>query len=194
MYIEDHPYCFNLGGSSRNIQKMIDERIPFHVSLEEVPERIPFFIFDSFPIPENIRGIVVQSLPCHFGGYRYDFVCPICMANYRKMYLTPHMEFICRNCHRLSYRSKSLNKPDRLTYRKKKIHRQYGINPSKDFISKKDRPSGMHRKTFGKFLHKKAAINERICWEEYVEELKMLQLYNQAYPQHAVSLSSFRWR
>ena len=110
------------------------------------------------------------------------------MGNYRKMYLTPHMEFIFINCHRLSYRSKSLNKQDRLTYRKKKIYRQYGIPPSTD------RPSGMHRKTFRKFLRKKAVINEKICWEEYLEELKMLHLHNQAYPQHAVSLSSFRWR
>ncbi|MGL4348503.1 MAG: hypothetical protein ACRCSV_03500 [Chlamydiales bacterium] len=111
------------------------------MSLEEFPERIPFFIFDSFPIPENIRGIAVQSLPCHFGGYR-----PICMANYRKMYLTPYMEFICRNCHRLSYLSKSLNKTDRLTYTKKKIYRQYGINPSRDFISKKRQTIGNAQK------------------------------------------------
>lgn len=187
MYLENHPYCFRLGGSSRNIQKMIDERIPFRVSLKNIPERIPFCIYDSFPIPENMRGIVVQSLPCHFGGHRYEFVCPICRGKYRKMYLAPHMEFICRKCHRLSYRSKSLNKKDRLHYRKKKIYRQYGIPPSTD------RPSGMHRKTFRKFLHKKAAVNERICWEEYLEELKMLHLHNQAYPQYAINPSSFKW-
>lgn len=181
MYIEDHPYCFRLGGSSRNIQKMIDERIPFHVPIKNSSKKITFFIFDTFQIPENIRGVVVQPIPCHFGGYRYDFVCPFCMGKYRKMYLAPCIEFVCRNCHRLSYQSKSLNKKDRLHYRKNKIYRQYGIHPSKDILSKKDRPSGMHRKTFGKFLRKKAVINERIFWQECLEEARILQLHKQAY-------------
>lgn len=188
MYIEDHPYCFRLGGSSGKIQKMIDERTPFHVSLKEIAERIPFFIYENFPIPQESRGVVVQKLPCHLGGYRYDFVCPICKRKYRKMYLAPHMEFICRNCHRLSYLSKSLNKKDRLHFRKKKIYRQYGIPPSTD------RPSGMHRKTFRKFLHKKAAINERIWHEEYLEELKHLEHYNCLFPEKAVDLSRFRFK
>lgn len=162
MYIEDHPYCFRLGGSSRNIQKMIDEKIPFCVPLPS--KKIPFLIYEDFPSPEEPRGIVVQRMPCHLGGCRYEFVCPTCRKKYRKMYLAPCIRFICRNCHGLSYRCKSLSKIDRLYDKLSKIYERYGFNPH---INK--RPFGIHRKTYSKFLKRRSEVDNEIFFLRFAE-------------------------
>jgi len=55
--------------------------------------------------------IVITTTPCHFGGERYWFHCPIfsygrvCHRRVGKLYLPPRAEhFGCRRCHNLTYR------------------------------------------------------------------------------------------
>jgi hypothetical protein len=41
-----------------------------------------------------------------FGGTRYFFACPMCLRNYRKLFLSPgKLEFACRRCEGLRYTS-----------------------------------------------------------------------------------------
>lgn len=61
----------------------------------------------------NIDYLVpLEKTSCHFGGYRYWFICPIsvdgryCGRRVGKLFLAPGSSyFACRHCHDLTYRS-----------------------------------------------------------------------------------------
>ena len=49
----------------------------------------------------------LERTPARVGGERVWFACPWCEKRVRKLYLPPSGElFLCRGCHRLSYRSR----------------------------------------------------------------------------------------
>ena len=188
IYLEDHPYCFRVGGSSGKIETMIKEKIPFCVSLKYHPLELLFFIYEDFPIPKDLLGVVLKKLPCHLGGFRYEFVCPVCRNRYRKMYLGRPVQFVCRKCIGLSYRSKSLNKITRLQYAEIKLYKQYSVPSYVDCVFNSSRPIGMHRKTFSKFKKKRKAIADKILYEEFMDSIEEVKLHNKAYPQCAMML------
>jgi len=56
--------------------------------------------------------IELVTTPCHFGGVRYWFICPLvvngrpCRRRVSTLYLPPNGEYFgCRHCHDLTYRS-----------------------------------------------------------------------------------------
>lgn len=60
--------------------------------------------------------VYLDSTPCHFGGVRYWFLCPIikngvkCTRRTRKLYLTAYHQYVgCRECYELSYDSRQMS-------------------------------------------------------------------------------------
>lgn len=55
------------------------------------------------------EGIELVSTPCHFGGKRFWFVCPMrsCGRRIAKLYFPPNKNgFLCRHCHNLTYQGR----------------------------------------------------------------------------------------
>ena len=59
-------------------------------------------------------GISLTTTPCHFGGFRYWFVCPLttsgvyCGRRVGTLYLVPGGKYFgCRGCYDLSYESRN---------------------------------------------------------------------------------------
>lgn len=59
--------------------------------------------------------INLTQTPCHLGGYRRWFICPMCSNRMGMLYMR-HGRFACRHCHRISYHSQSGNAEDRLIW------------------------------------------------------------------------------
>ena len=121
-------------------------------------------------IPVHQR-IAVSTTPLTYGGARRWFHCPLstlgvpCFRRCRMLYL-PHgeVEFGCRQCYDLAYRSQRRSPTDRLVRRLAKIERELAWDEGVQ-----RRPKGMRRRTY-----------RRLCDD-----------YDQA---EAASLSSFnRW-
>lgn len=51
--------------------------------------------------------VILTTTPCHFGGKRYWFKCPMCDRRIGVLYKNGY--FACRYCHGLTYYSQNLN-------------------------------------------------------------------------------------
>lgn len=55
--------------------------------------------------------VLIETTPCHYGGERWWFLCPVCFRRCRIIYQPPGQSiFACRICHDLSYRSRQEGK------------------------------------------------------------------------------------
>lgn len=86
--------------------------------------------------------IQMSKLPCHLGGYRTYFLCPLCTCRKRKLYLTDKSVFLCRTCLNLTYETQLLRPTRRCDFMSKKITNII-INQGRDLESKK--PKGMFK-------------------------------------------------
>lgn len=73
--------------------------------------------------PETVHEVIqLVATPCHFGGQRWWFVCPLvvdgqpCGRRVTKLHLPPRARYFgCRHCHNLTYTSaQEAHKYDRL--------------------------------------------------------------------------------
>jgi len=62
------------------------------------------------------QRIVTTSTPCHYGGSRQWFSCPVCHGRSALLYLRSG-RFACRTCQRISYTSQSGSEIDRVSNR-----------------------------------------------------------------------------
>ena len=82
--------------------------------------------------------------PCHFGGQRTWFSCPRCHAKSTRLYLRDY-RFACRQCHRLSYQSQSLDTMGRNQWAYQRLQNKLGEHELK--------PKGMHWKTYNRLIN-----------------------------------------
>jgi hypothetical protein len=93
--------------------------ITIHTSLTEHDGQYVELIYtstDKWDVTKtNINyKVPVTSTPCHFGGIRYWFICPLtsngvyCGRRVAKLYLFGKY-FGCRHCHQLTYESRKLS-------------------------------------------------------------------------------------
>lgn len=59
------------------------------------------------------QTITRTSTPCHYGGSRPWFVCPVCQCRTALLYMRSG-RFACRNCQRVSYATQSGTSHDRV--------------------------------------------------------------------------------
>jgi hypothetical protein len=70
----------------------------------------------------------LQTTRPHLGALRWWFVCPLCERRAQKLFLPPDAErFGCRQCHKLSYASRSEKPFDRYIERARKIQPSVGL-------------------------------------------------------------------
>ena len=96
--------------------------------------------------------IKLQTIPCHYGGVRYWFTCPVISCSQRVATLYKKGGyFACRHCHQLAYKSQREIKGDRADRKVNKIKQKLKwpggiLNPMGE------RPKGMHKKTYYRLL------------------------------------------
>lgn len=105
---------------------------------------------------EYARRIGIARTPCPFGGNRPWFVCPACRTRVGVLFELS-TDYLCRRCHKVSYRSQRASVCTRTWIKQGKIERILGPNF--------DRPKGMHHKTYLRLLRVVSQCQaERDAW------------------------------
>lgn len=91
-------------------------------------------------------SIGLTHTPCHFGGQRVWFLCPVCQQR-AAVLRCQQSHFVCRRCARVPYQSQSQTQTDRAIDRAWKIRRRLG-GDSHWGTPVLVKPKGMHLKTF----------------------------------------------
>lgn len=65
----------------------------------------------------------IECVPCHYGGNRYYFLCPLTGARCEQLFLVDGI-FASRKAHRLTYASQSEDDLSRARRKVRKLHRQ----------------------------------------------------------------------
>jgi len=118
--------------------------------------------------------ILIEKQPCHFGGTRCFFRCPIPSCNKRMRKLYRHgMIYACRKCFNLAYRSQGVVPSYRFSLMEKKVTdklEKLGGNQHR-------KPKGMHWKTFEKLKSKANDYNWKSERAQFEECYKMYGFY-----------------
>lgn len=94
-------------------------------------------------------GFTIDRTPCHYGGYRYWYLCPHCGKRTSVLYRAGL--YVCRHCIGANYQTQ-LNQP--LDNIRRKMHKVASKLKWVEVGYKEVplRPKGMHQKTFDR-LH-----------------------------------------
>lgn len=107
------------------------------------------------------QEVPIATTPCNYGKSRPWFVCA-CSRRTTKLYLVGRMEFVCRKCTGLAYRSKSLAPEDRLLATIRTLQAKIDPKGSHDQYDIPERPTGMHQTTYDHITGKlEKAIEKR---------------------------------
>lgn len=123
-------------------------------------------------IEEYNQNIFITWTPCYFGGKRPWFVCPRCQA--RAVYLYHLDLFACRKCQRLTYETQSVIRHTRLIW--KRDHLEARLDPDRE------RPKGMHRKTYDRILDQLETVDRDIEEEGLIRLLILLDRHGHPVP------------
>lgn len=91
----------------------------------------------------STHWIGLTQTPCHLGGYRRWFTCPMCSNRMVMLYMR-YGRFACRNCQKISYQSQSGDAEDRLIWQYHSILHKMS--------NKKLQPPRSRSRTSNKFL------------------------------------------
>ena len=117
-------------------------------SLSRAGARAPREGYSANGTPVDYR-VRLTSTPCHYGGRRWWWICPMSGRRVAKLHLPPGgTVFGARLEYRLAYRSQRITALDRSHERQRRIYRRLGAD-YKDFEQPPPlRPKGMHRRTY----------------------------------------------
>ena len=108
--------------------------------------------------------IFVDKTRPNFGGARWWFQCPTCRRRVRKLFIPPRRRYFgCRNCHRLTYNSRSDCRDGQYCRRVQKIYRRLGG----DFFSDSrfpPKPKGMWTRTYERLRARAEEADEHRRW------------------------------
>lgn len=91
-----------------------------HVVVEAGAVRLIYSIRDhADQWRDASQTVTIATTPCHYGGSRPWFTCPICCDRAGVLYLRAG-RFACRRCNRIAYQSQSGSERDRIC---KRYHR-----------------------------------------------------------------------
>ncbi len=104
------------------------------------------------------QTVYLESTPCHYGGSRKWFLCPLCNRRVGVLCGAGKL-FLCRHCYQLPYSSQRESGLDRLISQKHKLGYRIFEDYDGDGWRKK---KGMHQTTFGRLLKKYWLLEEQI--------------------------------
>ena len=97
------------------------------------------------------QTIFIDRTPCHLGGERPWFLCPVRGCGRRVAILYFAGSFACRHCCNLAYASQRQSPETRSANRVNKTRAKLGWKPG--FLNGVEwKPKGMHWKTFGRLI------------------------------------------
>lgn len=107
--------------------------------------------------------IRLVTLPRHYGGHIWYFVCPYTRRRARKLYKWPGIAYFCHReaiRPRPTYASQRVSGLDRVTDRRWAIRRKLGDTMS-DLFGEPFKPKWMRRHTFDRYAARDAALAAR---------------------------------
>ena len=112
--------------------------------------------------------IEITSTPCHFGGRRYWFVCPICRRRCAILY-----PFICRICAKGRYRVELETVQDRRITRAIRLRRRLGQKRGGTTVPIPPKPKWMRWHTYFR-LRSQVQDIEHLMWREEAKKLRRM--------------------
>lgn len=114
--------------------------------------------------------IVLDRIPCHYGGKRTWFLCPAvrCGKRVAKLYLSGGI-FACRHCQQLNYASQQSSKADLPLMRMHKVRDKLGWPyHNVPFMKRITKPKRMHYITWRKLVALQDQHERQMCgvWTE----------------------------
>lgn len=103
----------------------------------------------------------LATTPCHYGRYRYWFVCPYCSKRAARLYIG--FQLACRHCHRLDYKVQRESPYERACRQLDKVRERLGWQAGL-FHGHGGKTKGMHRQTYWTLLAEHVRL-ERIILE-----------------------------
>ena len=99
---------------------------------------------------QDIKQLVLlEWTPCHYGGWRPWFLCPLLGCGRRVAILYGGMYFGCRQCYRLAYQSQREDAVDRAVTQMQRVHRRLGGSGNLIELFPQ-KPPRMHWKSFAR--------------------------------------------
>lgn len=105
--------------------------------------------------------VELEWTECHLGGSRPWFLCPGQGCGRRVAILYDNGEFICRHCRRVAYACQRQDYVDRLASRVNKIRSRLGWQQGVLIKPIRQKPKGMHWKTYEEFTNEHDKLLER---------------------------------
>ncbi len=90
--------------------------------------------------------IPIEKIPCHYGGFRPYFRCPLCERRSRMLYFDGKSLLLCRKCLNLSYETQQLRTSRRLDYMATKVKKL--IKEKGGSVKYNKKPPHMHHATY----------------------------------------------
>lgn len=109
------------------------------------------------------QTVAIKRIPCHLGGSRVSFVCPVCTRQVMILYLGEN-DFTCKACAGLQYLTQTRNRPARLLLKAERnaerIRAKLQADSDDPACKRVIRPKRMKHETFER-LKKEAVKNYR---------------------------------
>lgn len=105
-------------------------------------------------------SIQLSKSACHYGGYRYWWLCPSCSKRVAVLYCAG--TYVCRHCIGANYGSQLQQPIDRLFSRADAIRQRLGWQ-SGIAHGIGERPKGMHHSTYYRLLNEYDLLVGQIC-------------------------------
>lgn len=102
------------------------------------------------------------STPCHLGGTRKWFRCPVAGCGRRVAVLYGGAIFACRHCHRLAYPSQRETRADRALRRAEHVRERLGWPAGVLNGSGWGKPKGMHQRTYDRLCREHAELEHLV--------------------------------
>lgn len=135
------------------------------LSISSYREQLCIMQPDSLPVSYKYRdknhsySIKLDKTACHYGNYRYWFLCPSCSKRTGVLYCKG--TYVCRHCIGANYSSQLQTKTDRIYSKlnalRERLGWQVGIVHGIG-----ERPKGMHHSTYERLLTEYEQLTEKL--------------------------------
>ena len=120
------------------------------------------------------QEIFFVRTPCHYGGLRTWFQCPLCGFKRNSLYLGTDGYWHCRKCHGLAYKIQRLNPHERHLYRAQTIRKKLLNVKSEGIVDFPEKPFRMGFNKYHRIMDK-VMTHQNLSFKlffEWVDKIK----------------------